>query len=395
MQTELHSLGYELNETDNFNFSELLEQYINAEIYKRSRFDTQFSTAKEELALPDWLSATLDAESESESDKTPLFSAVHAEFLDHKINKNKLSQSMQRGYALCYSDWSDYFRDQKVGSITRKQIRKFLSACLELPKRNVKNYKMFRFTELLAMDILEGDLVTVKTVDQARKWLQSVFAYAVKEMEVLDTSPASALNMDLGKTNSYAPYTDSEIRTLLQKVSELDKPAWTKYLIPLAIYTGARRTELVQLTKDDIKFDDDSHRHYIRITNKGDGQEVKTTNAIRQIPIHQKLIDLGFLKFVDSANSNVFEGLKSQQVTQWFGEFRDRCQVESESDYGGRKVFHSFRHSFITKSIAMKNPKDHVQQVVGHEKGRVDVTDRYTHLELKDLLDVVDLVDFG
>ena len=70
-------------------------------------------------------------------------------------------------------------------------------------------------------------------------------------------------------------------------------------------------------------------------------------------------------------------------------------QIASFDDYGNRKVFHSFRHTFVTKARGAGIALDHVQQVVGHEKIKAGVTDRYTHQQpLKVVLDVVDCIDY-
>lgn len=65
------------------------------------------------------------------------------------------------------------------------------------------------------------------------------------------------------------------------------------------------------------------------------------------------------------------------------------------NDYGERLVFHSLRHTFITKARAAGINNVLVQQVVGHEKRGSGQTDRYTHtFQLKDVLKVVDVVQF-
>ncbi|OUS30540.1 hypothetical protein A9Q98_04655 [Thalassotalea sp. 42_200_T64] len=66
---------------------------------------------------------------------------------------------------------------------------------------------------------------------------------------------------------------------------------WQYWLPRLAFYTGARRGELVNLQKKNIKFHPDIERYYIQITNE-DEKKLKTDNAVRLVPISQKLVDL-------------------------------------------------------------------------------------------------------
>lgn len=66
------------------------------------------------------------------------------------------------------------------------------------------------------------------------------------------------------------------------------------------------------------------------------------------------------------------------------------------NEMGERVVFHSVRHTFITKARSQGTSTVLVQQVIGHEKSGAGMTDRYTHnYQLKDLLPVVDAVSFG
>ena len=82
---------------------------------------------------------------------------------------------------------------------------------------------------------------------------------------------------------------------------------WKKWIIYLVIYTGARRGELVQLRKEDVKVDEKTGRYYLLITDAHESQKLKTENAKRKIPLHQALIDAGFLDYVGLAKERVFE----------------------------------------------------------------------------------------
>lgn len=64
----------------------------------------------------------------------------------------------------------------------------------------------------------------------------------------------------------------------------------------LAVFTGARPGELCQLYAGDIY--KNSGIPVMRITNEGPEQRLKTPFSGREIPIHPKLIEIGFLDFV-------------------------------------------------------------------------------------------------
>ena len=139
------------------------------------------------------------------------------------------------------------------------------------------------------------------------------------------------------------------------------------------------------LTKSDIKYCNDTKRYYF-VVRKG-----KTKAARRIVPINNKLIDTGFLQWVEMCGEQLFDAAHRNlnRVTDLFGTLLTR----KENDYGERLVLHSVRHTFITKARAAGISNVLVQQIVGHEKKGAGQTDRYTHtFQLKDILKVVDSV---
>lgn len=107
-------------------------------------------------------------------------------------------------------------------------------------------------------------------------------------------------------------------------------------------------------------------------TNDDDGRKLNNLSSKRLIPIHSRLIELGFLEFVSKPKRKLaFRELKkrrdgySEDVSKWF--WRYRISVGMTHD---KKTFHSFRH---TVSYILKNAKIEpkiIIAVLGH-------TDRY------------------
>ncbi|WP_198939322.1 tyrosine-type recombinase/integrase [Motiliproteus sp. MSK22-1] len=135
-----------------------------------------------------------------------------------------------------------------------------------------------------------------------------------------------------------------------------------------------------------MKLCPDTGRHYFVI------QEGKTKAARRSVPLHRQLVDDGLLDWLSGDQKALIFPTANQnpnRVTDLFGSLLDK----KVNDVGERIVFHSVRHSFITKARAAGVETVLVQQVVGHEKSGAGVTDRYTHcFQLRQLLPVVDAV---
>lgn len=157
------------------------------------------------------------------------------------------------------------------------------------------------------------------------------------------------------------------------------------YWLPLlALYTGARQTELGQLHPDDVYeeayLDEEGGEHSAWVMrfaeNEERGQKVKTEGSERRVPIHSDLIALGFLKVVAAAKAErrarIFhkinptaEGELMGNWSKWFSRYlRKVCGVADD-----RVVFHSFRHSFKHYARACRLDKAVNDAITGHETG--------------------------
>ena len=148
--------------------------------------------------------------------------------------------------------------------------------------------------------------------------------------------------------------------------------------IPLiGLMTGMRLEEIGQLRASDIKLQDDIW--YFDLDHvPEEGRWLKNESSRRQIPVHPRLIELGFLALVQASNGRLFPHLCSagaRQLTaswsQWFGRYLR--QVIGISDT--RKTFHSFRHTFKDLCRDAGIPKDLHDRITGHMSS--DVGDGY------------------
>ena len=169
------------------------------------------------------------------------------------------------------------------------------------------------------------------------------------------------------------------------------------YWLPLiALYSGARLAEIAQLTKVDVGTNADGVLYFD--INRNNGKRTKSLSSIRQVPLHQRLIELGFVQYAEdiSDGAALFPGLEeaaSGQIAktwgQWFSRYKKARGIE------GRKDFHSFRHTFTDAcreagidSELRKKITGHSPQDVGGGYGTSDLLKR-----LKEEIDKVDYRD--
>ena len=103
--------------------------------------------------------------------------------------------------------------------------------------------------------------------------------------------------------------------------------------------------------------------------------KVKTENAIRKVPVHPQLIDLGFMDYVSKLRRN-----KKDRVFWELKEGRDGFATKVSRHFNERflpavgvwekytKVLYCTRHTFINKLFSERVDENVIKTLVGHEK---------------------------
>lgn len=193
----------------------------------------------------------------------------------------------------------------------------------------------------------------------------------------IDTNPAKGYGRGKPKKSSRKPFTDAELVALLSHPTYRSRTfgmSYTYWAIPLALFTGARLGELGQLYLSDFVQVDGID--CIEISDEQPGQRLKTDNAKRLVPVHSALIRLGLLRYVaklrERGEKVLFPELNferrdgpGQAVGHWFQRYRPECGITGKQE----KVFHSFRHTFITRLLdpPANTPPHLLAPIVGHE----------------------------
>lgn len=323
----------------------------------------------------------------------PLFSKVHQEFLEFKI-KEGLSERLQNEYARFYEIWCLLVEDKPIEAYKASDIGRFIDRCYQLPKKNLAPYNKMSFKECLDYDVPPEVCIQPKTVQGYYKWLQGVFSYAKRDtVEYIQHSPCT-IKREF-KQRIRGAFNSEELNKF-EAFAMQTKRAWQKWSLLLAMYTGARRTEIYQLRKSDIRKEGDIN--YILVTDEHESQRLKTGNAKRRIPIHKRLIELGFLDYVENTDERIlYEITSAESITSWFARLITKLDIPSVNELDEMRSFHSFRHTFIS-NIRNNHSFDLalLQQVVGHELSNGGITDKYTHksADLRRLAEVVNSFNF-
>jgi integrase len=171
--------------------------------------------------------------------------------------------------------------------------------------------------------------------------------------------------------NSWKPFSDEDLSHIFEPSAFMAQKNPTDYWLPLmGLFTGGRIGELCQILTHDIM--QLEGLWCIAITDEDECQRLKTPAAKRTIPIHPRLLELGFLQFVEDMKpfggmlfpyltSNAF-GNFSETPSERFGKYLDTLGLTDP-----RKVFHSFRTTSNNRLKQQAVAEETRCQFVGHE----------------------------
>ena len=239
---------------------------------------------------------------------------------------------------------------------------------------------------------------TSKTARDRFNWIKSLLKYASQDLELIPKSPWVGLEIKSRTTAHRKPWTTEHLGILLSheiwQKGSLPKDSkaggLAAYWVPLlGIYTGARCSELCQLMVHDI--DTKGTITTIRITDEGEGQNVKSEAGHRTIPIHSELIRLGFLDYVKSVEGHKLwpnlpqrEGKPGGYFSQWFGTLRRSLSIPESI------VFHSFRHTARSNLSAAGVQETIIDRLLGHESQGSVGARVYTHIDICTLKEAIE-----
>lgn len=267
----------------------------------------------------------------------------------------------------------------KLKDINPSHIQKFINQLAAAPKEKRSG-----------LPNEQGDTLSPSTVRRYLTVLQSIFKQAVK-LGLITDSPAKVERLTLPKAQ--APkieiFTKQEAAQMLAALENEDLQFQT--LIQLAIFTGARRGELVALKFSDIDFEQ-SKITIERAAYKIKGQPLATKPPkdyeTRTVTINESCVEL--LKMLKADKFKTAQRLGSQWsggnwvFTQWNGEMMNPMtptkQFSKFLDRNGLKhrKFHSLRHTSATLLLYAGVNIKQVQGRLGH--GDIETTNKYLHL---------------
>lgn len=171
-------------------------------------------------------------------------------------------------------------------------------------------------------------------------------------------------------------FSSEEVKLIL-KTAENNENA---DLIEVLLFTGVRVMELFDLKEEDVDFE--SQSFFVK--------QSKTAAGIRIVPIADKLLPI-FKKYYDKTKCDyVFCNKQGEKMS--YDNFKRRYWQPLMSELKIEHTIHETRHTFISMASAKNLNPTLIKKIVGH-KSLMSLTERiYTHPEIKEMVDAVNLI---
>ena len=289
-------------------------------------------------------------------------------------------------------EWGDI----PIGSITREMTTNFKGHIRKIPRNRKKNpkYRDKDFHELIKMDI--KDPISTTTVNKHLGWCSSFYDWSINH-GYSDINPFKGMKLKrtVRPRDERDRFNESDLKKIFGKgnyihFTEIEKGRYELYWTPLiGVFSGLRLGEITSLYLDNIREIGGNHRNKrwcFDIVEEPDrpDKHLKTKSSRRIVPIHDTLLNLGLIEFIellrkkDPMRERLFQELKISEGSyiKNVSTFFNKRYLPSLGIKTDKKNFHSFRHT-VSDHLKQKGIEPHfINELLGHSSGNIDL-DRY------------------
>lgn len=237
---------------------------------------------------------------ELESDKGESISKVVQPYIEEKLRSKAWTDKTFVTYKVIFDSLPLYIGDKGIKEVTYKDAQYIKKILQQLPSSMNKRAKYVgkSVQQVLKMNIPESHLMSIKTINTRLGCYSELFKWCIRngfvETNVFD---GLALKDNRNIRQLRLPFTPTDLKIIFDSPA-INNPKfpWQRWLPLLGLYTGARLNELCQLQLKDIRLEQGIW--IIDINDDGNHQYLKSSSSKRIVPIHQELIQKGFIDYV-------------------------------------------------------------------------------------------------
>jgi integrase len=285
-----------------------------------------------------------------------------------------------------------------VSALNRKNVREWKTKLFQWPVKaaDATAFKGLTFSEIIEKNATVGKpTILPKTIN---RYLSSIGSFAgwllSNDFLEADVMAGMYLNIDREK-RTRIPFTSDQLKTIFNspmfdscagakrehEAGSVKVRDWRYWIPYIGLYTGARLGEIAQLLTTDVRL---LHKTWIfHVTREGAGSKsVKNAGSERVVPMHRKLIELGFLEYhanmMARGHQNLFpeiepdgRGFMSGMPSAFFNDYFRDIGVKLDKSVN----FHSFRHGIADAFRRAGYMDEQFNMLLGHAKATT--TGRY------------------
>ena len=267
--------------------------------------------------------------------------------------------------------------DVAIDSLTHEDGRNFVEVLKKLPVNRSKSYSRLTIEQLLQLQ--HTQTLSHKTILKHTERVSALFNWAINQGYTSQNVFRGKLE-PIRKTEVVDKhFTDQELNLILGDALKSESLARNKperyWVTLLSAYSGARLNEVCQLNVSDIQKTDGIWT--LNLNADSEDKSIKTEAGNRSVPLHPKILKLGFLNYVTqiktSNQQKLFPNLKKMMstsygtmISRWFARYLKKLGIKKKG-----KNFHSFRHPVVNKLTSKKVYEPFIKELIGHSHGSI------------------------
>ncbi|WP_177175474.1 site-specific integrase [Cribrihabitans marinus] len=266
-----------------------------------------------------------------------------------------------------------------MSAIDKRAAGEFKAALLTLPSNRMKVQRTRGMSLQEAMAVTDVPKISNGTANAYLSALKVFWTWAETHGYAEE---ALFADMTVGRKGHQVkdrrPFTQDALERTYEALTSRESQYYTKtshrWATLIAMYSGARLNEVCQLQVSDIYQVGDIWVFDLNDTG-AEGKRLKSSAAIRRVPVHSHLIELGLLTYRDKIAARGHERLfpdytyspkhgYGDKLSKWFNRtLMVKLGIKSDAH-----VFHGLRHTFATRLGQADVPTERIQFIVGHER---------------------------
>jgi integrase len=292
----------------------------------------------------------------------------------YRLSLNPTEPVLTMTLGEAYEMWSkNKFKDD-ISKSTKDGIKASWKKLVTLENRQFSGIRSDEFQDV--MDYYRDvENASESSLTKLKSLIYALCDYAYHN-GLLKTNYSSLIKVGKVETSEREAFTDLEVEIFKKNV---DKIPWVDTILVLC-YTGMRPIEMLSLTK----FNVDMGRKLIIGGVKTDA------GKDRIVPIHPLIFPI-FQKWYNKNGETIFCNEQGKKLS--VRAYREKRFAPALQELKIRPLTpYSCRHTFATMMNRVKAPSANIQKLIGHVVGSSTTDKVYTHPEIEDLRQTIEML---